>query len=114
MHQGSADKADRAAEITPQIVSSSPWSVAWVKALAGFRLAVGFRDGTEGTVDMAALIDSPTAGVFACLRERKFFEQVFVEYGAVTWPGALDLAPDAMYDAIQAHGEYQPEPFKQG
>jgi len=61
---------------------------------------------------MASFINSPAAGVFACLRDREFFERVFVEYGAVTWPGALDLAPDAMYDAIQAHGDYSLEPFK--
>jgi hypothetical protein len=29
---------------------------------------------------------------------------VTIEHGAVTWPGELDLAPDAMHDAIRQHG----------
>ena len=31
---------------------------------------------------------------------------VYVSLGAVTWPGELDLAPDAMYDEIKARGEW--------
>ena len=44
---------------------------------------------------------SPTAGVFARLAEPSLFAQVFVEHGAVTWPGEIDLAPDAMYAEIK-------------
>ena len=29
---------------------------------------------------------------------------LFVEHGAVTWPGELDLAPDAMYREIKKNG----------
>ena len=32
--------------------------------------------------------------------------QARVEDGFVTWPGDLDLAPDAMYQAIKNHGEW--------
>jgi hypothetical protein len=78
-----------------------------VSALPEFRLAVAFRDGTEGVVDMSALVSSANAGVFARLRDLAVFDQVFIEYGAVTWPGNLDLAPDAMYDEIKAHGEWK-------
>jgi len=35
------------------------------------------------------------------LTDLALFEQVFVEHGAVTWPGEIDLAPDAMYRKIQ-------------
>jgi hypothetical protein len=34
------------------------------------------------------------------LRDEQFFEQVFVDYGAVAWPGEIDLAPDAMYARV--------------
>jgi hypothetical protein len=27
----------------------------------------------------------------------QFFGQVFIDCGAVAWPGEIDLAPDAMY-----------------
>ena len=33
----------------------------------------------------------------APLLDIAFFEQVFIDEGAVAWPGDIDLAPDAMY-----------------
>jgi hypothetical protein len=42
--------------------------------------------------------------VFACLRDPDVFAQVGIDHGAVTWPGEIDLAPDAMYDEIKANG----------
>jgi hypothetical protein len=37
------------------------------------------------------------AGVFAALRDPSLFAQAALDYGAVSWPGELDLAPDAMH-----------------
>jgi hypothetical protein len=39
-------------------------------------------------------------GALAPLRDARFFEQVFIEQGAVAWPGEIDLAPDAMYEEV--------------
>jgi hypothetical protein len=75
-----------------------------VEALPAFRLRVAFADGLAGTVDMSGLVHSPKAGVFAALADPSLFARVTLEYGAVAWPGELDLAPDAMYAAIQEHG----------
>jgi len=52
-------------------------------------------------VDLSRLVHSPQAGVFAALADPSMFAQVRLDYGAVAWPGELDLAPDAMYAAIQ-------------
>ncbi len=103
----SAYEGDRTVEVTPSITQSSPWSVRQVRALPGFKLAVDFADGTNGVLDASGLIQSPTAGVFACLRDVRLFEQVHISHGAVTWPGDLDLAPDAMYVEIKAHGDWK-------
>ncbi|NJC88536.1 MAG: DUF2442 domain-containing protein [Desulfuromonas sp.] len=62
---------------------------------------VRFNDGLEGTVAMADLIHSARAGVFAVLRDEALFARVSLHYGAVTWPGDLDLAPDAMHEGIR-------------
>jgi hypothetical protein len=85
-----------------------PWRVEQVQALEGYRLKVRFMDGLEGEVHLAAMLASPDVGVFAPLRDPAFFAQVFVQYGAVTWPGELDLAPDAMHDRIKADGVWVP------
>jgi hypothetical protein len=43
-------------------------------------------------------------GVLSPLADTSFFNQVFIDSGAVAWPGEIDLAPDAMYAAIAAQG----------
>ena len=78
--------------------------VAEVKALSGYRLQVTFADGLQGEVNMSAFVRSPAAGVFAALADPTRFAQAEVSLGAVTWPDGLDLAPDAMYEAIAQHG----------
>ncbi|MDR0275741.1 MAG: DUF2442 domain-containing protein [Burkholderiaceae bacterium] len=83
-----------------------PWRVASVEVLPGFRLRIRFVDGTEGMTDFAALIQSSGAGVFAALADPSIFAQACVEHGAVTWPGEIDLAPDAMYAEIKKAGTW--------
>jgi hypothetical protein len=77
-----------------------------MEVLSGFRLGVRFNDGTEGTVELADFLNSPSAGVFSALRNESLFRQARIELGAVTWPGNLDLAPDAMHREIKAHGRW--------
>ena len=95
---------DRAPGLTP----SSPWRVADVQALPGYRLRVRFLDGTEGEVLLTGLVERSGEGVFARLRDEALFRKAYVELGVVTWPGNLDLAPDAMYDAIRAIETWAP------
>ena len=90
----------------PPIVCDHPDDVAWVEALAGYRLKVRFHDGVEGLVEMEGQIFAPDAGVFATLADPERFAQVGIEFGAVWWPGDLDLAPDAMYAELKAHGRW--------
>ena len=105
--QSHADaQEDRTAELTPAVRPAAPWRVAEVKVLSGFRLRVRFNDDTAGIVEMADFIKSEAAGVFAVLRDEKLFRQARVAVGAVTWPGELDLAPDAMHREIKEHGKW--------
>jgi hypothetical protein len=78
-----------------------PWRVVQVEALADLRLRVRFLDGLIGIVDLSRLVHSPDAGVFAALADPARFAEVDLTYGAVTWPGEVDLAPDAMHQALQ-------------
>jgi len=107
MRAQAATEEDRAAALTPPIRPAAPWRVREVTALPGYRLQVRFVDGLAGSVDMSGLIASPDAGVFAGLRDAVVFSQVYLEHGAVMWPGDLDLAPDAMHAQIKAHGEWR-------
>jgi hypothetical protein len=94
---------DSSTALAEEIAPRSPWRVTEVEALPGFRLRVAFADGLTGMVDMSGLVHSPKAGVFARLADPSLFAQVTLDYGAVAWPGELDLSPDAMHAAIQEH-----------
>jgi hypothetical protein len=99
-------QTDTEEHFAPGVMPKVPWRVARVQALAGFRLAVEFVDGTAGEVDLSRLVTSERAGVFSALSDPESFATVFLDRGVVTWPGELDLAPDAMYDAIRANGRW--------
>jgi len=105
MRNQTAAEEDRA----PGVIPAAAWRVTDVQPLPDYRLKVRFRDGMEGTADLSRLITGEQAGVFAALRDPALFAQVHVECGAVAWPGGLDLAPDAMHEAIRRRGEWVPD-----
>lgn len=79
------------------------WDVTEVKITGEFAIFVRFNDGVEGVVKFSP---SFFRGVFSHLHEQSQFQQVRVIDGVVTWPGELDLAPDAMYNEIKRNGEW--------
>ena len=93
---------------TAAVKDSIPWHVVHVQSLADQRLHVEFADGTSGEVNLGPLIRSARAGVLARLRDEALFAAVSIEHGAVSWSGEIDLAPDAMYDAIRETGCWTP------
>ena len=107
MHSHADAQEDRPAELTPPVRPKPPWRLDRVAALPGFRLQVHFNDGTAGMVEMGDFVHSDDAGVFAALRDEALFRQASVVLGAVTWPGELDLPPDAMHREIQERGTWR-------
>lgn len=89
-----------ATPVTPKM----PWRVAEVYPLPGYILEVRFLDGTYGKIDLSQRVNSNNAGVFSVLKDLSIFDKVYVDYGVVTWPGEIDLAPDAMYEEIKKNG----------
>jgi len=73
------------------------------KIVRHLELEVTFADGTSGRVLM---LPSHLYGVFAQLQDPVFFNRMAVTNGYVSWPGEIDLAPDAMYEAIKCHGQW--------
>ena len=45
-------------------------------------------------------------GVFEKLRDPDFFKELRVTDGFVSWPGDIDIAPDAMYHEIKSKGTW--------
>ena len=73
------------------------WDVVEVIAESDYNLYVRFADGMSGRVRVAP---EKMTGVLAPLLDERFFKKVFLDQGAVAWPGEINLAPDAMYEQI--------------
>ena len=78
------------------------WDVVEVKPEPGYILFVLFKDGLSGRVQLPR---HSLTGALAPLLNVRFFEQVFVDNGAVGWPGEIELAPDAMHAQVAAQRE---------
>jgi hypothetical protein len=74
-----------------------------VEPLDGFRLSVRFSDGTEGVRDFSDVV-AEGGPMLEALKEPKFFRQVFVELGTLTWPNGFDLDSIALHDEMKAMG----------
>ncbi|MCX7692531.1 DUF2442 domain-containing protein [Tepidimonas taiwanensis] len=98
MREQAAAETDLAIGLTP-----CPPPVVAVCAVRPGVLEVRFADGLSGEVEIQP---SHLTGVFASLKDAAVFAQVRVEDGAVTWPNGVDLAPDAMYEALAREGRW--------
>jgi hypothetical protein len=78
------------------------WDIVEVIPEPDFCLFVRFKDGLSGRVCFGS---EELTGVLAPLRDASFFNQVFIDQGAVAWPGDIDLAPDAMYRRVASDRE---------
>ena len=69
-----------------------------VEALDGFRVRLGFTDGSSGEVDLAPHLRGP---IFEpLLADRDLFRSVRVdpECETIVWPNGADMDPDVLYD----------------
>ena len=101
-------EASTAQNKSSRVTYCVPWDVVKVIPLPKYCLEVEFIDGLKGKVDLFKFIMKNDAGVFTVLRDLNLFNQVYIKLGAVTWPGELDLAPDAMYEDIKKTGKCVP------
>lgn len=69
------------------------WDVKAVVPLPDYRLYVEIEDGRKGVFDMKPYLDH---GVFRELRDERYFRQVGILFGALTWPHEQDVAPETL------------------
>ncbi len=69
------------------------WDAKVVKPLPDYRLYVEVEDGRRGVFDMKPYLD---LGVFRKLKDKHYFNQVGILFGAVTWPHEQDIAPETL------------------
>ena len=69
-------------------------SVQLVKALEEYKLEVTFKNGERRLFDVAPFLNR---GIFERLKDTSLFNQAYVAYDTVCWPGELDIAPETIY-----------------
>jgi hypothetical protein len=77
-----------------------------LKPLEGRKLWLRFTDGCEGVCDLFEFIENGGPMVEP-LRRSEYFNRVFVETGAPTWPNGFDLDPIALYMDMKKDGRLQ-------
>ena len=77
--------------MTPDVVK--------VVATPDYSIVAEFETGEVRRFDMRPYLDLP---VFRRLRDPAFFALAHVEYGTVVWPGAIDIAPETLYERSMA------------
>ena len=78
-----------------------------VEVLDGYRLRLGFDDGTQGVVDLANELSGP---IFEPLREPSFFREVRLDHelGTIVWPNGADIAPETLHAGfIESSGDHR-------
>ena len=69
--------------------------VSSVETVADFKLLLTFTSGERRRFDMRPYLDYP---VFHRLKNPGYFSLARVDYGTVTWPGDIDIAPETLYE----------------
>lgn len=80
------------------------WDVVKVLPLKEYKIFVELKNGKKGVFDLGPYLDT---GVFKELRNEHYFKQVFISFGAVTWPHEQDIAPETLLAGLQ---QVEPSP----
>ena len=79
------------------------WDFNDVKSIAyrsGYVFHIAFDNGLEGDVDLSEYLAK--GPVFEPLRDKAFFRSARVENGTITWPNGADIAPETLYEKLEA------------
>ena len=62
--------------------------------LNDYRIEIKFDNGEVKIFDVSPYLQT---GIFKELREKKYFDSIFVEDGTVRWRNGQDFCPDTLY-----------------
>ena len=85
-------------ELVVGIEGSEVAEVVSVEPLEGYRLRVKLSNGRKGIFDASKFVGS---GVFRELKDPKYFNRVYVDYGTVVWPNEQDIDPELIEMELQ-------------
>ncbi|QTA80211.1 DUF2442 [Desulfonema limicola] len=74
------------------------WDIKLAKPLPDYRIYVEIEDGRKGIFDMKSYLEK---GVFKELKDTNYFNQVYISFGALTWPNEQDIAPETLLSEMK-------------
>lgn len=74
-----------------------------LQRLGHYRLKLWFTDGQAGEWDFSDLAKRGTP-VTRPFHDPAYFDRVFLEFGALTWPNGYDWSPEALHADMEAAG----------
>ena len=66
-----------------------------------FKVGMQFSDGFSGKLSLKKIFEKPK-GLAAEILRGGFFNQCFIEAGALAWPNGFELCPDSLRDWLMA------------
>lgn len=73
-----------------------------------YRLKLWFDNGMAGERDFSELAHR-AGSMTQPFADPEFFDRVFLEAGALTWPNGYDWSPEALYRDMEAEGALSDE-----
>lgn len=72
-----------------------------LSVIKNYELSLTFEDGKTGRIDIAKYI--LFEGVFAPLKDKQYFSQVYVNKntGTICWNNGADIAPEFLYTHLE-------------
>ena len=70
------------------------------KPLDGYRVDVVFDTGDKAIFDCSRYLDKP---YWRRLKDKSFFNQVFVGHGTLVWPNEIDIGPEDVWDFAERY-----------
>jgi hypothetical protein len=74
-----------------------------IKRLGGYRLKLWFTDGRAGEWDFSELANEE-GSFMEPFKDPAYFDRVFLDMGALTWPNGFDWSPEALHADMDAAG----------
>ena len=74
------------------------------KRLGDYRLKLWFTSGMAGEWDFSGLSTRESGPMVEPFKDLAFFDRVFLEFGALTWPNGYDWSPEALHADMLAAG----------